>query len=51
MRVATAENSHRLRKDKNGGSTNRTVKRVNWLRARIGSTVRTEACAFIHYLK
>ena len=51
MRVATADNSHRLRKDENGGITNLTVKRVNWLRARIGSTVRTEACAIIPYLK
>ena len=51
MRVATADNSHMLRKDENGGSTNLTVKRVNWLRARIGSTVRTEACAIIPYLK
>ena len=51
MRVARADNSHGLRKDENGGSTNLTVKQVNWLRARIGSTVRTEACAIIPYLK
>ena len=51
MRVATAKNSHRLRKDEDGGSTNLTVKRVNWLHARIGSTVRTEACTIIPYLK
>ena len=51
MRVATANNSHRLRKYENGGSTNLTVKQVNWLRARKGSTVRTEECAIIPYLR
>ena len=48
MRVATADNSHRLRKDENGGSTDLIVKRVNWLRARIGAqSARRRAQLFV----